>query len=185
MTLSAPLSFYLANEKVNLQIAQLAMVVQFVYLFIKSTWQTEFFPDASTNDIKYKEGILKISDEVVSDYFKKLMLFMENEKPYLDEDCNIQTISIQTSIPVHHLSNILNQHFAKNFPDFINEYRISEAKMRLTSTKYNKITLEAIGYDCGFGSKSSFNKAFKKHTKLTPSKYRTDFQIKISSSILE
>jgi len=62
MILSAPLSFYLANEKVNLIIAQLAMVVQFVYLFIKSTWQTEFFPDASINEFKCKEGILKISE---------------------------------------------------------------------------------------------------------------------------
>ena len=185
MTLSAPLSFYLANEKVNLIIAQLAMVVQFVYLFVKSTWQTEFFPDASTLDLKSKEGILKISDEVVSDYLKKLMSFVENEKPYLDEECNLQTISLQTGIPVHHLSNILNQHFEKNFPDFINEYRINEAKMRLTTNRYNKITLEAIGYDCGFGSKSSFNKAFKKHTKLTPSEYRIDFQNKSSSMNLE
>jgi AraC-like DNA-binding protein len=181
MTLSAPLSFYLANEKVNLIIAQLAMVVQFVYLFVKSTWQTEFFPESSTCDLKYKEGILKISEEVVTDYFKKLMSHMENEKPYLDEDCNIQTISVQTGIPVHHLSNILNQHFEKNFPDFVNEYRINEAKMRLTTNRYNKITLEAIGYDCGFGSKSSFNKAFKKHTKLTPSEYRFDFQNKNSA----
>ena len=176
MILSAPLSFYLANEKVNLIIAQLAMVVQFIYLFIKSTWKTEFFQDTSIYDFKYKEGILKISDQVVDDYFKVLMLFMENQKPYLNEDCSLQSISAQTAIPVHHLSNILNQHSEKNFPDFINEFRINEAKKLLSNNHYNRITLEAIGYDCGFGSKSSFNKAFKKHTNLTPSEYRLDSQ---------
>lgn len=185
MILSAPLSFYLANEKVNLIIAQLAMVVQFVYLFVKSTWQTEFFPDASIYELKYKEGILKISDQAVNDYFKVLMLFMENQKPYLNEDCSLQSISAQTGIPVHHLSNILNQHFEKNFPDFINEFRIAEAKMLLSNNQNNRITLEAIGYDCGFGSKSSFNKAFKKHTNLTPSEYRFDSQNKRSDFIMK
>ena len=185
MILSAPLSFYLANEKVNLIIAQLAMVVQFVYLFVKSTWQTEFFPDASIYELKYKEGLLKISDETVNDYFKVLMLFMENQKPYLNEDCSLQSISTQTAIPVHHLSNILNQHFEKNFPDFINEFRINEAKKLLSNNQYNKITLEAIGYDCGFGSKSSFNKAFKKHTNSTPSEYRFDSQNEISHFVMK
>ena len=185
MILSAPLSFYLANEKVNLIIAQLAMVVQFVYLFIKSTWQTEFFPDTSIYELKYKEGILKIPDQAVTDYFKVLMSFMENQKPYLSEDCSLQSISAQTAIPVHHLSNILNQHFEKNFPDFINEFRINEAKNLLSNNKYNRITLEAIGYDCGFGSKSSFNKAFKKHLSLTPSEFRFESQNKNSNFLVK
>lgn len=172
MLLSAPLSFYFANEKVNLLIAQIAMVVQFVYLFVKSTWQTGFFSIDSFNEIKYKEAVLKIAENVVDEYSKILISFMEEQKPFLKENCNIQTVSKQTGISIHHLSNILNQRFDKTFPDFINEYRIIEAKKFLLTNHSDKITLEAIGYECGFGSKSSFNKAFKKYTNLTPSEYR-------------
>lgn len=172
MTLSAPLSFYSANEKMNLIIAQLAMVVQFIYLFVKSTWQTELFTREGINEGRFKEGVLKIADDVVDQYFRVLMVYMEKEKPYLQEDCNIQIVSEQTGISVHHLSYILNQCFEKNFPDFINEFRIKEAKKLLTTNLHTKITLEAIGYDCGFGSKSCFNKAFRKYTNLTPSEYR-------------
>lgn len=173
MLLSAPLSFYLANEKTNLLIAQLAMVFQFVYLFVKSTLQTGFFSTESVNEIKLKyDGNLKIADKVIEDYFKILMDYIENNKPYLKENCNIQSVSEFTGIPVHHLSNVLNKHFDKNFPDFINEYRINEAKKILISENSKKLTLEAVGYECGFGSKSSFNKSFKKLTSITPSEYR-------------
>ena len=100
------------------------------------------------------------------------MTHIENKKPYLKEGCSINSVSEDTKISVHHLSNILNKHFNKNFPDFINEYRIKEAQRLLSTPQFEKMTLEAIGYECGFGSRSSFNKAFKKHTGLTPSQFR-------------
>lgn len=181
MLLSAPLSFYLANEKVNLIIAQLAMVIQFVYLFLKSAWQNELFLADSMSGIKCKEPVLVIADDLVENYYKTLMGYIENSKPYLKEDCSIQSVSEDTKIPVHHLSNILNKHFQKNFPEFINEYRILEAKKLLSTSHSKKMTLESIGYECGFGSKSSFNKAFKKHTNLTPSKFR---QLKQRENVL-
>ncbi|MDR3653105.1 MAG: helix-turn-helix domain-containing protein [Paludibacter sp.] len=172
MLLSAPLSFYLANEKANLIIAQLAMIIQFVYLFVKSTWQTGFFTGDGIVLLKSKEISLKIDNQVAADYYNNLTVLMELRKPYLKEDCNIQTVSEQTGISVHHISNILNNHINKSFPDFINEYRINEAKKMLCKDQNNKITLEAVGFECGFGSKSSFNKAFKKLTNLTPSEFR-------------
>jgi len=172
MLLSAPLSFYFANEKVNVLIAQVAMIIQFIYLFVKSTWQTSLFSTEIVNEVKNKDAILKIADEVVEDYFLKLMDYINEKKPYLNEGCSIQSVSDYTGISVHHLSNILNNHFHKNFPDFINEYRTNEAKRILESDISNKMTLEAVGFECGFGSKSSFNKAFKKNTSLTPSEYR-------------
>jgi AraC-like DNA-binding protein len=172
MLFTAPLSFYLGNENTNLVIAQAAMVIQFIYLFIKSTWQTGMFPAESIYEIKSSEGMLKIADGIVDDYFKALTTFMEMNKPYLKENCSIQSVSEQTGISVHHLSNILNNRVGRNFSDFVNEYRINEAKTLLATVHPKSITLEAIGYECGFGSKSSFNKAFKKHTNFTPSEYR-------------
>jgi AraC-like DNA-binding protein len=172
MIASAPFCFYFCNEKTSNIIAQLAMDIQLVYIFFRTTWQTGVFPTEEIIEQKSKETILKIADELAEDYFKRLMVFMEEKKPFLVENCTIQYISEQTCIPVHHLSNILNQRFDKNFSDFINGYRINKAKVMLDSIISEKMTLEAVGYECGFGSKSSFNKAFKKLTNFTPSEYK-------------
>lgn len=169
---SAPLCFYLANERVSNIIAQLAMDIQLIYIFFKIVWQTGVFPSENIPEVKSKETVLKIADQLAEDYLNKLKSYMEENKPYLLEDCTIMNVSEQTGISVHHLSNILNQRFDKNFSEFINEYRVNEAKAILDSPQSVKMTLEAIGYECGFGSKASFNKAFKKHTNLTPSQYR-------------
>lgn len=164
--------FYFSNERTSNVIAQLTMNIQLIYIFTKTTWQTGVFPSELKSEEKPKETVLKIADDLVEEYLKKLSVFMDEKKPYLMEDCTIQSISEETSISVHHLSNILNQRFEKNFSDFINQYRINEAKRMLSSSLSDRMTLEAIGYECGFGSKSSFNKAFKKLTNFTPSEYR-------------
>jgi AraC-like DNA-binding protein len=180
MFASAPLYFYFENEKTSNIIGQLAVDIQLIYIFIKSVWQTGVFPEETIMDTsKSKETFLKISDDIADDYLKALIAYMNDKRPYLQEDCNIQNIAEMTGISVHHLSNILNNRFEKNFSDFINAYRIEEAKRILSSDLFSKMTLEAIGYECGFGSKSCFNKAFKKRTNLTPSEYRN--QTKLSN----
>jgi len=75
-------------------------------------------------------------------------------------------------IPPHHISNCINIQLDKSFPDFINEYRIEAAKVKLKDARCSNLTIEAIATDCGFGTTKSFNTAFKKHTSVTPSKYR-------------
>ncbi len=190
MLSTAPIIFYIANDEVNAIVGQIAMDIQFIYIFIKSAWQTGIFP-AETLTIglekiemqteylnlpqaKMQEPALKISDHVAEGYFETLMVFMKTKKPFLNEDCTIQTVAEETKIPLHHLSNILNQRLNKSFPDFMNEFRVEEAKKLLLNGISEKMTLEAIGYECGFGSKTSFNKAFKKHTNRTPSEYRRE-----------
>jgi AraC-like DNA-binding protein len=173
IVISAPLCFYLANERANILIGQLGMDIQFLYIFFKSVWQTEIFiSDEEIVTTSNKDSSLVIDSELADDYLKTLMSYMNETKPYLKEDCTIQAVSDKIGIPVHHLSNILNQRFQRNFPEFINEQRINEAKRLLSSKNLGKVTLEAIGSECGFGSKSSFNKAFKKYTNLTPSEFR-------------
>lgn len=193
MLSTAPIIFYIANDEVNAIVGQIAMDIQFIYIFIKSAWQTGIFPtetiasqpvkiemapvNLNLPPLKIQEPALKISDQVAEGYFESLMVYMKTQKPFLNEDCTMQDVADGTKIPLHHLSNILNQRLNKSFPDFMNEYRIEEAKKLLLNGISEKMTLEAIGYECGFGSKTSFNKAFKKHTSLTPSEYRKENKI--------
>jgi AraC-like DNA-binding protein len=105
----------------------------------------------------------------VEKQINELKAYMENKKPYLQSKLTIKQLADMLSIQSYQLSVILNDHLKKNFFDFINEYRIEEVKNEI---KYNKnYTLLGIAYDCGFNSKSSFNRIFKNYTGLTPSEY--------------
>ena len=67
---------------------------------------------------------------------------------------------------------MLNEHIGKNFYEFVNEYRIETAKTNLLDSKMAHYTIEAIAYESGFNSKSSFNLLFKKQVGYTPGKWR-------------
>lgn len=113
-------------------------------------------------------GLPVLDDSVII----KLSLLMESEKPYLNPELTIKLLSDSLEIQSYQLSKILNQHFQKNFFDFINTYRIEEAKIKLLAPEYEHLTLEGIGYECGFNSKSSFYAVFKKYVLETPATYR-------------
>jgi AraC-like DNA-binding protein len=67
---------------------------------------------------------------------------------------------------------VINQRFHKNFNDFINDYRIEEAKKMLGHKKTRDYKLLTIAYEVGFNSKTTFNVVFKKKVGMTPSQYR-------------
>ncbi len=97
---------------------------------------------------------------------------MQKEKPYLDPSLTIRDLADQADIPDYKLSAVINDHFDKNFFEFVNRYRIEEAKHRLQDPDYENFTILAIANDVGFNSKSSFNTAFKRFTQMTPSQFR-------------
>ncbi len=99
---------------------------------------------------------------------------MQTEKIYLNSDIRIQDIAISLNLPVHVLSHIINANLNQNFYDFVNTYRIDEAKFRLQNEKYKSLTIVAIAFDCGFNSKATFNRLFKQYTGLTPSQFKKD-----------
>ncbi len=105
--------------------------------------------------------------------FKKikedLLELMKTEKPYLDHNLNIFTLSKRLNTNSKYLSQVINLEFNKSFVHFVNEYRIEEAKQILLAN--NNYTIEAQSQMVGFKSKSSFNMAFKRHTGVTPSLY--------------
>ncbi|PTB97339.1 hypothetical protein C9994_03390 [Marivirga lumbricoides] len=99
----------------------------------------------------------------------ELHQYMEEHKPYLEEDLSLQMLAEKTRIPVKRLSFLINQITGKHFFDYINTYRIEESKKLLVETD---LTVQQIMYEVGFNSKSSFHTAFKKNTLLTPSNFR-------------
>jgi AraC-like DNA-binding protein len=103
------------------------------------------------------------------DQLKDLML---NKKPYLNPDLNIKDLSEEFNIHHKFLSQIINSQFGQNYYDFVNYYRIEEAKEIITKNNDEKMTILEILYEAGFNSKSAFNNAFKKSTGITPSEFK-------------
>ncbi len=105
-------------------------------------------------------------------YLKKLISYMETGKPYLDRDLTIHDLSHKTGIPRHHITQVLNEKYGRNFFTFVNEYRVMEVITRFSDPKYNNFTILAIALDAGFNSKTTFNSFFKNQTGMTPSEFR-------------
>lgn len=98
--------------------------------------------------------------------------FMTDKKLYLDASLTMNDLSKQMNIPVRELSLLINNDLGQHFFDFINGFRIRQAMEILSDPGKKEYTVLEILYDVGFNSKSSFNTAFKKHTRLTPTEYR-------------
>lgn len=118
---------------------------------------------------KYKKASM---DKALTTTLKdQLITYMEGEKPYLDDELNIYKLSTALNISSHNLSQLLSLEVKKSFYDFVNEYRVKEFQEQIQSGKNKQYTLLAISMDCGFSSKSTFNRIFKKVTDMTPTQY--------------
>jgi AraC-like DNA-binding protein len=119
---------------------------------------------------KYKGSSLQ--PLFVQECLKKLNYLMAIKEVYRDETISLRTLSEKLSIKPHQLSQIINEKLHKNFPDFVNTYRVEKAKRLLRDPKQADQKILAIAFEVGFNTKVAFNNAFKKHTGMTPSEYR-------------
>ncbi len=102
---------------------------------------------------------------------ERLENYIENEKPYLDPDLNLVELSKKLDMTRAELSELINEGFGFNFNDFINQYRVDAVKKMLTNGKHQQLSLLGIAYECGFNSKATFNRVFKKITQSSPTEY--------------
>lgn len=104
--------------------------------------------------------------------FSKIVTLIINEKLYLEPDFSLSKLAKLMGQSTQKVSSVINQYAKRNFNDFINYYRIQDAKKLLSNTESEKFTISSIAYDTGFSSLSSFNSAFKKFEGSTPSTFR-------------
>jgi AraC-like DNA-binding protein len=106
------------------------------------------------------------------EYVERINNFMEEHKPYLKSNITLDTLSELMDVPARELSAILNGHFKMNFYEFVNNFRIEEAKRIMQADTDQKKTVSDIFLEVGFNSKSVFNTFFKKNVGMTPTEYR-------------
>tara|TARA_B110000090_G_C13385920_1_gene447711 strand:+ start:77 stop:1255 length:1179 start_codon:yes stop_codon:yes gene_type:complete len=97
---------------------------------------------------------------------------MLKSKAYMEPDITLDTLAESLSIIPRDLSMLINRHFGINFYEFINKYRIEEAKKMLINPEYKNTTITDIYLAVGFNSKSVFYTFFKKFENVTPTQFR-------------
>jgi len=103
---------------------------------------------------------------------ERLQEILATQKLYLNDSLSLSDLAEALDISDKKLSELLNQHLNTNFYNLINEYRVREVKQKLEDETNEKYTLLSLAYDCGFQSKTSFNRVFKQKTGMSPSKYK-------------
>lgn len=122
-----------------------------------------------TKSIKssFADNIKKNDDEI-----DRLTSLMEIEKPYMDPELTLGKLSHLFKTTPHNLSLLINNDISKSFNEFVNSYRVKEFKKMLNEEKFSSYTILAVSYECGFNSKTTFYKAFKNETGMTPTEYK-------------
>lgn len=109
------------------------------------------------------------------DYVKKLETLIKEESLYLNPNIRLRDLAKRMDMSSHHLSQLLNQHYNASFFDFINKYRVENAK-ELIKNHPERILIH-IAFDSGFNNKTSFVNSFKKFEQTTPSRFKEDLSL--------
>ena len=123
-------------------------------------------------EVQTKYSGSKLKDSEARQYVEMINNHMMLSKPYLNPDLTLLQLASDLGITHHLLSQIINDQYKLNFFDFINEYRVREFKDAIFDPKNKNFSLLGIAFECGFNSKSAFNRMFKKSTGLTPSQFK-------------
>ena len=162
---------FLNISHVLLSTITLAMVLVFANLIVfKGLRQPEIFAGIEQKP-KYQRSPL--TKEEKEEYLKRLQAYMESERPYLSPSLTIDILAKRLSISSRYLSQVINESLGVNFFDYVNDFRVSEAKRILTDASSNHRNILDVLFDSGFNTKSAFNRVFKQHTGMTPSEYKS------------
>ena len=112
-----------------------------------------------------------LSEAELLQWKSRLEQLMQAQQPYLEPELTLSDLATRLKTNVSVVSMVINTAFAKNFNDYINEQRVNAFQQRAKSTDWSHLTLLGIAFDSGFNSKTTFNRAFKKHTGLSPTEW--------------
>ncbi|MEO0506762.1 MAG: helix-turn-helix domain-containing protein [Bacteroidota bacterium] len=127
----------------------------------------DFIPEQVASETRESTLSKTISEQEI-EMVKTLMM---KKKPYLNPELNLVELAKLAEMSRGQLSGIINSGFGKNFNDFVNLYRIEAFKDKVGDAAHEKLSLLGIAYECGFNSKATFNRVFKKLTNSSPTEY--------------
>ncbi len=168
-----------------MQLANLFTYVGFVsylyYAYLHATQQRPMIPLApetagvpTPEKEKYQRSSL--TGEQATAIINNIRSVVERENLYRNADLTLPALSDACGAPTYHISQVLSELAGQNFYDFINGYRVEEAKRLLTDPSKRHYTVLAIAFEAGFNSKTTFNKVFKNVTGQTPTEFLLEWR---------
>ena len=169
----------LGNFEVSMEaIVQIGVLVLVNIITYQGLKNPETFQQISKSDLaisksaEIKNSFTTIDTKMFRDLANQLEKYMKQDKAYLNPDLNLNTLANTLEVPEKTISQTLNQLIGSNFSDYVNSYRIADAKSMLEHQTESSFSIKEIMYEVGFNSRSVFNTVFKKKTGLTPSEYK-------------
>ena len=126
--------------------------------------------------LKYLKSTL--NEDTALRIYNDLNKIMLTEKLYQNAELKLDDLAEALNVLPNHLSQVINSIENKNFYDYVNQLRIDDFLKMISMPGNQKFTLLSLAFECGFNSKTSFNRNFKKVTGLTPSEYLKQENIK-------
>lgn len=118
---------------------------------------------------KYRRN--NVTEEECKHLADELGLLMQRERLYTNPNLKIADLASMLDVSPYTLSYLFNQYLDKSYYDYLNDYRIEEFKRLVDKDEYSRYTLSALAELCGFSSRTSFFRYFKKATGITPNEY--------------
>jgi len=125
--------------------------------------------DSKFAKIKYEKSGL--SEEQAGKIYERLVMVMTDQKLFTEAELTLAGLAKTLDVHPNHLSQVINSYEGKNFYDYINFHRVEEFRKLAPRPDKRNYTLLSMAYECGFNSKTSFNRNFRKVTGISPSEY--------------
>ena len=153
----------------------LAALIRLVHQRVVQRKRLQAEETAGQEEKEQREGnkyrTLHLSPREQRDLAQKVKQLMEEEHLYRDPELKLSMLAGRLGVPQHYLSYLFNQHLKTSFSDYLNQMRVEEFRHIVMQDDANRYTLDALAQRCGFQSRASFFRNFKKFTGMTPTEY--------------
>ena len=140
--------------------------IGFCFLVLRRTFGMRLEPAAA----KYARS--ELPESAAADHLARLERSMSTERLYRRSDLTLSTLAAELGLTSHVLSQLLNQYAGQTFTEYMNSLRVRDVQQRLADPANNRYTIEAIGQEAGFKSRSAFYAAFRKVAGMSPTEFR-------------
>ncbi|MBN2158522.1 MAG: AraC family transcriptional regulator [Spirochaetes bacterium] len=164
------LAGFLAGTRHLFLLSGLLLTGIHAFIFLAHSRYPEFFQllKREIRETKYRNSMLRGMD--TDALHGQLSALMTDENLYRDYDLSLNALAARLGITPHQLSQFLNERLRMNFSNYVNSFRIAEAKKLIGEDPARSVI--SICFHVGFNSKSAFNKAFRKFTGVNPKEIR-------------
>lgn len=152
---------------------QAALFVGFTYIWGALIFTLAFYYLSARVLLTRKSITPKVTAPALEngpELLKQVDDLMLRDKPYVRQGLKLDELAALAGLSKHILSRVLNEEYQLGFSHYIKRHRVEETKQLILGRP--DLSLEGIGYEAGFQSKSAFFEAFKTMVNCTPAAYK-------------